>query len=119
MNEVDLLNVMKRASESARKANQPADIMFGTVVSASPIKIQVSQKLTLSSMQLVVPRSLTKYTLSMTYDFGCSETEEHTHELKGTTEVTIDNSLQTGDRVVLIKQDGGQKYFVMDKVVSE
>lgn len=118
MNEIDLVNAMKRASSEARKASQPSDVMFGTVVSASPIKIQVSQKLTLSSMQLVVPRSLTKYKLSMTYDFDCSESEEHTHDIKGTTEVTIDNSLKSGDRVVLIRQEGGQKYFVMDKVVD-
>lgn len=118
MNEFDIVSAMKRAGAEVRNASKPADVMFGTVVSASPIRIQVSQKLTLSNMQLVIPQGLTKYTVSMTYDLNCGETEDHKHSVKGTTQVTIDNSLKVGDKVVLIRQEGGQKYFVLDKVVD-
>ncbi len=31
---------------------------------------------------------------------------------------TIKNNINTGDNVILIRQQGGQKYIVLDKVVS-
>ena len=106
MNEFDIVNVIKRASSEARNASKPSDVMFGTVISTSPIKIQVSQKLTLSAMQLVIPHGLSKYTVSMTDESNIEK------------QVTVDNSLKNGDKVILIRQEGGQKYFVMDKVVD-
>lgn len=40
----------------------------------------------------------------------------HTHQLIGRKEITIHNSLVVGDLVILIRQQRGQKYFVMDRV---
>jgi hypothetical protein len=43
---------------------------------------------------------------------------EHSHKIMGRKKVTIHNALQVGDGVVLMKQKGGQKYLVLDKVVK-
>ena len=42
----------------------------------------------------------------------------HSHSIEGMKEMTVHNALQTGDEVVLLKQKGGQKYLVLDRVVS-
>ena len=118
MNEYDFLNAIKKAAIDAVDAKKPVRIEVGTVVESNPLKVQLSQKMVLSSMQLMIPRHLTNHKATMTYNFDCSETLEHSHTIKGTTEVTIDNSLKVGDKVLLIRQDGGQKYVIFDKVVD-
>ena len=53
-----LLNVMKQAGLNANEANRPVNVCFGKVVSLSPIKINIDQKLTLGAMQLVLTQSV-------------------------------------------------------------
>lgn len=118
MNEYDLLNAIKQTALNAVDAKKPVRLEVGTVLTSNPLKIQLTQKLTLSSMQLIIPRHLTKYTVPMTYNLECEEIESHKHKIAGTTSVTIDNSLKSGDKVLLVRQDGGQKYVVFDKVVN-
>lgn len=40
----------------------------------------------------------------------------HTHRIAGRKEMTIHNSLAVGDSVLLLRQQGGQKYIVMDRI---
>ncbi|MCI8484710.1 MAG: DUF2577 domain-containing protein [Lachnospiraceae bacterium] len=44
--------------------------------------------------------------------------EAHTHGLTGTKEITIHNGLAVGDEVILVRQQGGQKYLVWDRAAS-
>lgn len=41
---------------------------------------------------------------------------KHKHTIKGTKEITVKNALQVGEKVILIRQDGGQEYIVIDRV---
>lgn len=94
-----LLKIIKQAAVDAVNATSPADFMGGTVVSISPLKIKIDQKLTLGVAQLQLTRNVTKYTVRM-----------------NGTDVEIDNSLESGDKVILAKCQGGQRYIVIDKV---
>lgn len=82
-----LLRVMKQTAKETEKALCPVEVCFGKVVSESPLKIQVDQKITLGKAQLVLTR-------------------------------TVHNALNTGEEVVLLRQQGGQKYIVLDWVVT-
>ena len=101
----DLLNIVKKAAVEAVEAQKPSDFCFGKVTSTSPLKISVEQRMTLGSAQLVLTKSVTDYKIQITDD----------GEKK---EITIHNALQTGDEVILLKQKGGQKYLVLDRVVT-
>lgn len=85
----DLLKAIKKAAVEAVEASQPTDFCFGKVLSTSPLKIQIEQKLTLSKAQLIMT--------------------ERTSTL---------SPLVAGDGVVLLKKKGGQKYLILDKVVD-
>lgn len=89
----------------AIEASKPSDFCFGKVTSVSPLKISIEQKMTLSSAQLVLTRNVTDFDVEFTIN---DETKE----------MTICNSLKIGEKVVLIKQKGGQKYLVLDRVVN-
>lgn len=40
----------------------------------------------------------------------------HKHNISGRKSITIHNGLANGDKVILIQQQGGQKFIVLDKV---
>lgn len=129
----DLLKMMKKATKDAVDASKPADVVFGKVVSTSPLKIQVEQKLILTSAQLVLSRNVTNYTVSMKVDHmteedahthtittteggGSASTETHSHAYTGTKSFTVQNGLKSGEEVILLQKSGGQQYIVLDRI---
>lgn len=123
----DLLNIIKKAAVEAVEAGQPTGICFGKVTSASPLKILVEQKMTLGAAQLVLTRNVTDFETNVTVDCstgnasggsGESSFASHNHSVSGKKKIKIHNALKSGDEVVMIKQQGGQKYLVLDRVVK-
>ena len=100
----DLLRLVKKSTKDVVNTNYPATVMFGTVESVSPLKVYVEQRFHLTADQLIVPKHLTDYEVEVVLnnEYG---------------KITIKNALKTSDKVVLIRQHGGQKFFVADKVV--
>ncbi|WP_423413298.1 DUF2577 domain-containing protein [Faecalibacterium prausnitzii] len=135
----ELVKLLKRTALDAVLAAKPSNIMFGKVTSVSPLKINVEQKMELGAAQLVLSRNVTdfKTKISMLQSDGW-ETVEHTHNHvihdtftgNGTSEththkhkinkekliITIHNSLVVGDQVILVRQAGGQKFVVLDRI---
>lgn len=140
----DLLNSIKRAAQEANEASQPSDFCFGKVTSIEPLQILVEQKMTLGAAQLVLTRNVTDFMTLVsidwqtqqaltthihkingkdsggdTVDLTSKEADlKHQHELTGTKSIIIHNALQLGDEVILLKRKGGQKYLVLDRVVT-
>ena len=81
-----LVKLIKQTALEAMKAEKPVNVCFGKVTSVSPLKILVEQKLTLSKAQLVQSKTVADYGLAV------------------------------GDEVILIRQQGGQKYVITDKI---
>lgn len=127
--------IIKEMAVQAVNASDPADVMFGTVLSVKPMQIKIDQKITLTSEFLVLCRNVTNYSTTISLDLNTSsETVTHNHKLKnseettedastnhshsisGNQKITINNGLSVGDEVILLKMQGGQKYVVLDKV---
>ncbi|WP_251948978.1 DUF2577 domain-containing protein [Levilactobacillus brevis] len=79
-----------------------ADIVFGTVISESPLQIQISNQMVLSDAFLNLSESVTNHKVKMKID-GDTKT------------VTVLNALKKGDGVTMIRQDGGQQFYVLEK----
>jgi len=110
-----MLEAIKRAALTAMEAAGPVAVVFGTVTKANPLEVNVDQRFTLDADFLIVPESLTRLEIDL----------RHVHTAPGgmtgdalTEPVVIRPGLQIGDRVVLIRMQGGQKYLILDKVVS-
>lgn len=167
-NPVDLI---KKAALDAVAASKPTEIRFGTVLSASPLKIQLNQKLILSENQVILTRNVTDYEIDMavshttemalenggSHSHGYTGTTdsagEHTHEASGseatitvqpngihshsysggTETVTltgllhnhqysgvkkykVHNALVSGDKVALLRLQGGKRFLVLDRI---
>ena len=100
----DLLRLVKRSTKDVVNTTYPTDVMFGIVESVSPLKVYVEQRFHLTGDQLIVPKHLTDYEVDVVL-------------YNDNTKITIKNALKTSDKVVLIRQHGGQKFFIADKVV--
>ena len=83
----DLIEVIKKVALNAVEASKPTNALFGVVVSDSPLKISIDQKMTLDSDSLVLTNAVKEHTLEMT----------------------------VGEKVILLRMQGGQKYIVWDK----
>ena len=124
-----LLKVIKKAALDAVNASKPVEICFGKVISDNPLKISVEQKMVLGKEQLVLTRNVTDHKTKITggniQDFFYTGTPPdvvttpvsppHVHAV-GTIEVTVHNGLAVGDEVLLLRQQGGQKYIVIDRI---
>lgn len=112
----DLLNIMKKVGLQAFEASKPTNILFGKVIDISPLKINVEQKMTLSTAQLILTRNVTDYSVKANINFNTETTNSHSHKITGTKTVIIKNSLVVNDEVVLLRMQGGQKYIVLDRI---
>lgn len=127
----ELVETLKRAAVEAMEAKKPVNVYFGEVVSAAPLKINVEQKMELGEKQLILSRNVTNFKTSISagniknyYYTGSTEdsgtapvSPSHVHAV-GKIEVTVHNGLVVGDEVILIRQQGGQKFIVLDRIGS-
>lgn len=129
-----LLESMKRAALDAQEASKPVNIYFGEVISKSPLQINVEQKMILGENQLILTRNVTDYLTTVTVQWetethkirhmhsgGSGEDTEyaevpHEHEVVGTKNFLIHNSLEKGDQVIVARQQEGQKFIVIDRI---
>ena len=117
-----LVGAVKQAAVEAVRAEKPMAICFGKVLSASPLSVQVDQKLTLSATQLVLTSLVSDFEAPVTMSFntenyyftGAKPPEGGTAPGKKTVKVHL--GLSAGESVILMRADGGQKYIILDRV---
>jgi hypothetical protein len=94
------------------------------VTGTEPLSIRIDQKTELGPAQLVLGRNVTDYEVEITVNWDTEEKEggsmydafaAHAHAIKGRKKITIHNGLVVGDEVLLVREQGGQKYIVVDR----
>lgn len=128
----EFLRDVKQAAAEVGETKKPFALLFGTVTSAEPdLKIFVNQKLTLDEQQIVLTNNVRDYTVYMSTaedhyteneqdvtavpeDYGMFRSHKHTY--KGKKKWTVHMALKVGEKVILLRCDGGQKYIVLDRV---
>lgn len=122
---VEFVKVMKKAAVEAVGATKPVQILLGEVLSVSPLKISVEQKMILDESLLILSRNVTDFKTTITVNWstenksggsGDSSFASHNHGITGKKEITVHNGLVVGDAVLLFQKQGGQKFIVFDKV---
>ena len=86
-NEDDLLRVIKRAAMEAVNASMPTAIVYGKVTKTDPLTVQLDAKRVYDSDFLVL------------------------------TKTASDANLSVDDKVAMIRENGGQRFLIVDKVV--
>lgn len=127
----DAKGIVKKVHQAAVEAvesTKPVNVYFGEVVSASPLRVNVEQKMVLGEKQLILTRNVTDFKTKITagniknyYYTGdvnsgtAPVSPSHVHAV-GTIDVTVHNGLAVGDGVILIRQQKGQRFIVVDRI---
>ena len=99
-------------------------IVVGTVVSIEPLGILLDDEQVVEGDSLVVLRNVTDYSVEMEVEheteeaFSEIEEKKHEHEYKGKKSFNLLTSLKLDERVVLIKQQGADRFFLFDRVLE-
>lgn len=83
------IGALKQINKGVKDNSQDVTFYYGQVIEIHPLQIQVDQRFILDEDFLVL-----------------------------TSTVAVNNSLHIGDKVVLLRAQGGQQYIVLDKVVA-
>lgn len=130
-----IIEVIKVAAMDAIENGKPCDLRFGKVSSVSPLKVKVSNDFIIPESLLIVPEHLTDHSMLSNIDGNKSESSV-TMTVEGETLIittnnndvpkepietndhtlTIYNSLKVDDNVVLLRNQGGSTYLILDRV---
>lgn len=130
---VNLTKAIRKNAVEAMEATKPVNVYFGEVATVNPLTINVEQKMVLGEAQLILTRNVTDFETMVTMNWlteprlgthhhtvdGSTTSEKnlaHDHVITGKKQITIHNGLDVGDAVILIRQQGGQKFIVIDRI---
>lgn len=82
-----LTEKIKKAALEAQEGSKPVQVIFGEVISTSPFKISTDQKFQLGERQLILARN-----------------------------VMVPNPLKIGEKVIILRIQGGQEFVVIDRI---
>lgn len=128
-----LVRAVKKAAVEAVRAENPMGVCHGTVTGLSPLEITTDQKLILGEKQLILTNAVRDYTVEMTVDHitevishghsvtdtytggGTAQPVDHSHPYKGRKSFHVHLGLKMGEKVILVRCDGGQQFVVLDR----
>ncbi len=108
-----MLEAVKLLAYDVLQQENLTDICYGTVTETEPLKIVLKQKLELTESFLVLSQNVIKHTIN--YSMRRKDTDENWVQY----EMIVEKQLKKGERVILIKMTGGQRYVVIDRVGEE
>lgn len=131
-----IVDVMKEAAMGAYEASKPMTIMYAQVTAVDPIEITINPSITLKEAdgQIKLARQVTDYDTSISLigpadegdtvwrteekggGSGEASYESHYHDITGKHRITVHNKLKVGEKVILVRMQGGKEYLVIDRV---
>lgn len=92
----------RRIKDQRTNPRELSDLIFGAVISVSPLKIRVDSGLELSGAQLILSEMVKRKEIKVTVD-----------DKTGTG--VVFEALKTGERVKMLRVSKGQKYYVLER----
>ena len=130
-----MIEIIKKVVEQVFENMKPTTILYGTVESISPLKVRIDQKKLLEEEDLILSHFLRDHYVDITVShktesiYGSWNTNhghpnvspapiptEHRHEYKGRKKILIHYGLKKGEKVALIRIQGGQMYYIIDRL---
>lgn len=100
------------------------EVIVGEVVSVSPLAIKIDHKLTVPEENIILTKNTCEWTMEMSVDHvtenraggsGMAEFASHNHDYVGRKKYLVHNQLVMGDKVIMLKETGGQRYIELDR----
>ena len=96
--------------------------MFGVVTAEKPLTIMADQRLMIEGKKILLCSSVVEKEAEETYDMYTENsgggTTYHSHRILGRKKVVLNNGLKKGEKVLVLRMQGGQSFLVLDRVVK-
>lgn len=89
------------------KDSEYADVVYGLVTSIKPLKVQLANNMVIDDNFIVLGKHIGKYKLDAK---ATIKGEKVTIK-----DMEFDNSLKKGDKVTMIRMDGGQQFYLFER----
>lgn len=130
-----MIDVIKQVVEALLERKKLTTIVYGTVESIVPLTVRIDEKKLLQSDVLILSHLVRNYAVDITIQhstdsiYGSWNTShghpnvgsapipiDHEHEYKGRKKILLHYGLVVGEKVALIRIEGGQMYYIIDRL---
>lgn len=121
---INLVKLIKQIVMETNAAAVLADVIIGEVIATSPLQIRIENKYVLESDDIVLTKNTSDWSVDMTVDHqtedaaggsGYAEYDSHHHGYAGRKTYLVHNGLAVGDKVILLRESGGQRFIAIDR----
>lgn len=102
-----LVKIMQKASKKAIDNTNLSDTLYGTITSISPLRLKVDNRFEVGEDFLILSPFCFKNEVEVKFELDEEEVK---------TQVLIWDGLNINDKVLLLRCQSGQRYYVMNKV---
>ena len=102
----NLVELIQQIAQNSSDASAPANVLFGTVTSTSPLTVLVEQKLELTSEFLVLTKNVVDYTVDVTLNSWNTDSvsldADHSHSASTSSSLSVSSELspnEDGDEI--------------------
>ena len=126
-----LTDLMKLIAAGVINNMQLPEVYIGKVVNINPLEIRLNAQNILPEKYLILTNAVKDHEVDISISWttvdnkhkhgngneGQDTTEvTHKHDIKGRKKITIHNGLTQGEKVLLLRTQGGQNYVVVDRI---
>lgn len=130
-----MIDAIKEVIERLLERKKMTKLEFGIVETVNPLTVRVEAKKLLQAEDLILSHLVRDYYVDITVQHstdsihGSWDTShdhpnvgknvipiDHEHEYTGRKKILIHNALLKGEKVIMIRQEGGQIYYILDRI---
>ena len=130
-----MIDAIKEVVEKLLERKKMTKLEFGIVETVNPLTVRVEAKKLLQAEDLILSHLVRDYYVDITVQHstdsihGAWDTShdhpnvgknvipiDHEHEYTGRKKILIHNALLKGEKVIMIRQEGGQIYYILDRI---
>lgn len=130
-----MIDVIKEVIEKLLERKKMTKLEFGIVETVNPLTVRVEAKKLLQAEDLILSHLVRDYYVDITVQHSTDSIHgpwdtshdhpnvgknvipiDHEHEYTGRKKILIHNALLKGEKVIMIRQEGGQIYYILDRI---
>lgn len=97
-----------------------SDVIYGRIISTAPLRVQISNSMIIDDNFIVLGKHIGSFSMSgsITTSEEKKDKDGEKPKIEKTTKpatFTFDNSLKVGDKVTMIRADGGQQFYLFER----
>ena len=120
----ELFQVLHRICKQAMQQSVPSDYIYGKVTNIQPLEVTLESREVIPEEFLTLTDAVRDYEVDISVSHltenrsgggGYSEFASHNHAYSGRKQITVHNALSIGEEVVLLQQQGGQDFLILNR----